>query len=133
MLDAEVAVLKTMEQLHRRGVSFALDDFGIGFSSLASLRRFPFDKIKIDRSFVSNVGSAIDATIVHAVVSIGRALGLKVVAEGVETVEQQRFVATAGVHAMQGYLFARPMKSTDVAAFVAEFDGRFRASTVAAR
>ena len=104
LLDAEAAVLKTMEQLHRRGVSFALDDFGTGFSSLASLRRFPFDKIKIDRSFVSNVGSAIDATIVHAVVSIGRALGLKVVAEGVETVEQQKFVATAGVHALQGYL-----------------------------
>ncbi len=133
LLDAETAVLRTMEQLHRRGVSFALDDFGIGFSSLGSLRRFPFDKIKIDRSFVSNVGSAIDATIVHAVVSIGRALGLKVVAEGVETVEQQKFVATAGVHALQGYLFARPMKNTDVAAFVAEFDRRFRASTVAAR
>ena len=71
-------------------MSFALDDFGVGFSSLASLRRFPFDKIKIDRSFVSNVSSATDATIVHAVVSIGRALGLKVVAEGVETVEQQK-------------------------------------------
>ncbi len=133
MLDAEAAVLKTMEQLHRRGVSFALDDFGIGFSSLASLRRFPFDKIKIDRSFVSNVSSATDATIVHAVVSIGRALGLKVVAEGVETVEQQRFVATAGVHALQGYLFARPMKSTEVAAFVAEFEGRSGLPAVAAR
>ena len=133
LLDAEAAVLKTMEQLHRRGVSFALDDFGIGFSSLASLRRFPFDKIKIDRSFVSNVSSATDATIVHAVVSIGRALGLKVVAEGVETVEQQRFVATAGVHALQGYLFARPMKSTEVAAFVAEFEGRSGLPAVAAR
>lgn len=124
LLDAETAVLRTMEQLHRRGVSFALDDFGIGFSSLASLRRFPFDKIKIDRSFVSNGGSAVDATIVHAVVSIGRALGLKVVAEGVETVEQRKFVATAGVHALQGYLFARPMKSEDVAAFIAEFEPR---------
>ena len=133
LLDAEAAVLRTMEQLHRRGVSFALDDFGIGFSSLASLRRFPFDKIKIDRSFVSNVGSAVDATIVHAVVSIGRALGLKVVAEGVETVEQQKFVATAGVHALQGYLFARPMKSTDVAAFVAEFEHRPGLTAVAGR
>ncbi len=133
LLDAEAAVLKTMEQLHQRGVSFALDDFGIGFSSLASLRRFPFDKIKIDRSFVSNVSSATDATIVHAVVSIGRALGLKVVAEGVETVEQQRFVATAGVHALQGYLFARPMKSTEVAAFVADFEGRSRLPAVAVR
>jgi EAL domain-containing protein (putative c-di-GMP-specific phosphodiesterase class I) len=114
-------------------VSFALDDFGTGYACLTSLRRFPFDKIKIDRSFVSNVGSTIDATIVHAVVSIGRALGLKVVAEGVETIEHQKFVATAGVHAMQGYLFARPLKSTDVARFVAEFHDRFRPPTVAAR
>jgi EAL domain-containing protein (putative c-di-GMP-specific phosphodiesterase class I)/signal transduction histidine kinase/HPt (histidine-containing phosphotransfer) domain-containing protein/ActR/RegA family two-component response regulator len=133
LLDAEAAVLTTMEQLHRRSVSFALDDFGTGYACLTSLRRFPFDKIKIDRSFVSNVGSTIDATIVHAVVSIGRALGLKVVAEGVETVEHQKFVATAGVHAMQGYLFARPMKGSDVAGFVAEFHDRVRPPTVAAR
>jgi two-component system sensor histidine kinase BarA len=133
LLDAEAAVLTTMEQLHQRKVSFALDDFGTGYACLTSLRRFPFDKIKIDRSFVSNVGSTIDATIVHAVVSIGRALGLKVVAEGVETAEHQKFVATAGVHAMQGYLFARPLKSTDVARFVAEFHDRFRPPTVAAR
>jgi EAL domain-containing protein (putative c-di-GMP-specific phosphodiesterase class I) len=133
LLNAEAAVLQTIEQLHHRGVSFALDDFGTGYSSLTSLRRFPIDKVKIDRSFVSNVGLTIDATIVHAVVSLGRALGLKVVAEGVETVEQQKFVTAAGVHAMQGYLFARPMKSTDVAAFVAEFDDHFRPSTLAVR
>ena len=65
--------------------------------------------------------------------SIGRALGLKVVAEGVETVEQQKFVATAGVHALQGYLFARPMKSTDVAAFVAEFEHHPGLTAVAGR
>jgi EAL domain-containing protein (putative c-di-GMP-specific phosphodiesterase class I)/signal transduction histidine kinase/CheY-like chemotaxis protein len=124
LLDAEAAVLRTIEQLRRRGVSFALDDFGTGYSSLTYLRRFPFDKIKIDQSFVSNIDLAIDATIVHAVVSIGRALGLTVVAEGVETVEQQSFLKAAGVHAMQGYLFARPMPKANVAAFVAEFSGR---------
>ena len=112
-------------------MSFALDDFGTGYSSLTSLRHFPIDKIKIDQSFVSNVGLAIDATIVHVIVSIGRALGLTVVAEGVETVEQQKFLRTAGVHAMQGYLFARPMRKTDVAAFVAEFDDRYRPSAFA--
>jgi two-component system sensor histidine kinase BarA len=131
LLDAGVSVLQTIKQLHHRGVSFALDDFGTGYSSLTSLRHFPIDKIKIDQSFVSNVGLAIDATIVHAIVSIGRALGLKVVAEGVETVEQQKFLRTAGVHAMQGYLFARPMRKTDVAAFVAEFDDRYRPSAFA--
>jgi EAL domain-containing protein (putative c-di-GMP-specific phosphodiesterase class I) len=133
MLEAEVAVLNTIDQLHRRGVSFALDDFGTGYSSLTSLRRFQIDKIKIDRSFVSNVGLTVDATIVHAIVSIGRALGLKVVAEGVETVEQQRFVASAGVYAMQGYLFARSMKSANVSAFVTEFEERVRAAALAAR
>jgi EAL domain-containing protein (putative c-di-GMP-specific phosphodiesterase class I)/CheY-like chemotaxis protein len=127
-LDAEAAVRRTIEQLHHRGVSFALDDFGTGYSSLTCLRRFPFDEIKIDRSFVSNVGLTIDATIVHAVVSIGRALGLKVVAEGVETTEQQTFLKAAGVYAMQGYLFARPMNSGDVAAFLASFDERFQIS-----
>jgi EAL domain-containing protein (putative c-di-GMP-specific phosphodiesterase class I) len=133
LLDAEAAVLSTMEQLHRRNVSFALDDFGTGYACLTSLRRFPFDKIKIDRSFVSNVGSTVDATIVHAVVSIGRALGLKVVAEGVETAEQHKFVATAGVHAIQGYLFARPMKHSDVAGFVAQFHDRLGPATAAVR
>ena len=122
LLDAEAAVLQTIEQLHHRGVTFALDDFGTGYSSLTSLQRFPIDKIKIDRCFVSNIGSMVDATIVHAVVSIGRALGLKVVAEGVETVEQQKFVKAAGVHAMQGNLFARPMKNADVATFLANFN-----------
>jgi EAL domain-containing protein (putative c-di-GMP-specific phosphodiesterase class I)/signal transduction histidine kinase/DNA-binding response OmpR family regulator len=131
LIEAEVAVQQTIEQLHRRGVLFALDDFGTGFSSLTSLRRFPIDKIKIDRSFVSNVTSTVDATIIHAVVCIGRALGLKVVAEGVETIEQQKFVAAAGVHAMQGYLFARPMRNTQITAFVTEFDARFWAAATA--
>ncbi len=123
-LDAENEVQRTMEQLQHRGASFALDDFGTGYSSLTCLRRFPFDEIKIDRSFVSNVGLAMDATIVHAVVSIGRALGLKVIAEGVETVEQHVFLKAAGAHVMQGHLFAPPINSRDLAAFVARFDRR---------
>jgi len=127
-LENESSVLQTIEQLKRRGVSLALDDFGTGYASLTCLHSFPFDRIKIDRSFVSNVGLMLDATIVHAVVSIGRALGLKVVAEGVETVEQHRFLMTAGVHAMQGHLFARPMRNMDVAAFLTEFEDRGRAS-----
>jgi EAL domain-containing protein (putative c-di-GMP-specific phosphodiesterase class I)/signal transduction histidine kinase/CheY-like chemotaxis protein/HPt (histidine-containing phosphotransfer) domain-containing protein len=130
-LDAELEVQRTMEQLQQRGVSFALDDFGTGFSSLTCLRRFPFDEIKVDRSFVSNVGLAMDATIVHAIVSIGRALGLKVVAEGVETVEQHAFLKAAGVHVMQGHLFAPPINSRDLGAFVTRFDRRFLNATSA--
>jgi diguanylate cyclase (GGDEF)-like protein len=103
--DAE----KAMQRLKARGVRFALDDFGTGYSSLLYLRRFPFDRIKIDRSFVRSIESAADAaSIVHAIVSLGRGLGMKVTAEGVETAEQQLFLRAAGVHSMQGFRFGRP-------------------------
>jgi EAL domain-containing protein (putative c-di-GMP-specific phosphodiesterase class I) len=109
LLEAEDAVVRVMKRLHGLGATFSLDDFGTGYSSLTYLRKFPFGKIKIDRSFVSDVGMMVDATIVHAVISIGRALGLKVVAEGVEEAEQQRFLSAAGVHFMQGYRFGKPL------------------------
>ncbi|PWB57611.1 MAG: mmoS [Bradyrhizobiaceae bacterium] len=114
LLEAEDAVMRVMERLGGLGANFALDDFGTGYSSLNYLRRFPFGKIKIDRAFISNIGMTVDATIVHAVVSIGRALGLKVVAEGVEEADQQRFLNAAGVHFMQGYRFARPLTADAV-------------------
>jgi diguanylate cyclase (GGDEF)-like protein len=103
--DAE----KAMHRLKAHGVRFALDDFGTGYSSLLYLRRFPFDRIKIDRSFVRSIETAADAaSIVHAIVSLGRGLGMKVTAEGVETAEQQLFLRAAGVHSMQGYRFGKP-------------------------
>ncbi len=98
-----------MFRLKALGVRLALDDFGTGYSSLLYLRRFPFDKLNIHRSFVHSIERAADAAaIVHAVVSLGRGLGMKVTAEGVETAEQQLFLRAAGVHMMQGYLFWLP-------------------------
>jgi diguanylate cyclase (GGDEF)-like protein len=102
---AEVA----MHRLKALGPRLALDDFGTGYSSLAYLRRFPFDKLKIDKSFVRSIERSPDAAaIVHAIVGLGRGLGMKVTAEGVETAEQQLFLRAAGVHCMQGYRFGRP-------------------------
>src|SRR5918912_1412617 len=104
-----------MFRLKALGVKLALDDFGTGYSSLLYLRRFPFDKLKIDRSFVLGIEKASDAAaIVHAVVSLGRGLGMKVTAEGVETAEQHLFLRAAGVHCMQGYRFGRPMERAEL-------------------
>ncbi len=98
-----------MQRLKNIGLRLALDDFGTGYSSLAYLRRFPFDKLKIDKSFVRSIERSADAAaIVHAIVGLGRGLGMKVTAEGVETAEQQLFLRAAGVHSMQGYRFGRP-------------------------
>ena len=113
----------SMLRLKAIGVRFALDDFGTGYSSLLYLRRFPFDKLKIDSSFVRAIEKAPDAAaIVHAVVSLGRGLGMKVTAEGVENAEQHLFLRAAGVHSMQGYRFGRPGPAVDISARLASPD-----------
>jgi diguanylate cyclase (GGDEF)-like protein len=106
-----------MTRLKALGVRLALDDFGTGYSRLRYLRRFPFDKLKIDRSFVRSIEKAADAAaIVHAIVSLGRGLGMKVTAEGVETADQQLFLRAAGVHSMQGFRFGRPVGISEISA-----------------
>jgi diguanylate cyclase (GGDEF)-like protein len=117
---------QAMAKLKALGVRLALDDFGTGYSSLLYLRRFPFDKLKIDRSFVHSIerADAAAAAIVHAVVGLGRGLGMKVTAEGVETADQQLFLRAAGIHSMQGYRFGRPAAADQIAhrlAFPASF------------
>jgi diguanylate cyclase len=110
----------SMLRLKAIGVRFALDDFGTGYSSLLYLRRFPFDKLKIDSSFVRSIETAPDAAaIVHAVVSLGRGLGMKVTAEGVENAEQHLFLRAAGVHSMQGYRFGKPGPASGISARLA--------------
>jgi diguanylate cyclase (GGDEF)-like protein len=113
-IDTAEAAMLRLKQL---GVKVVLDDFGTGYSSLLYLRRFPFDKLKIDRSFVLSIEKAADAAaIVHAVVGLGRGLGMKVTAEGVETADQQLFLRAAGVHSMQGYRFGKAVTAAEITA-----------------
>ena len=103
-------VIAKMTQLRLHGLRFSLDDFGTGYSSLAYLKRLPLDCLKIDRSFVRDI--LVDSTsgaIAQTVISLGRAMAMSVIAEGVETEEQRSFLAALGCHAFQGYLFSRPV------------------------
>jgi EAL domain-containing protein (putative c-di-GMP-specific phosphodiesterase class I)/signal transduction histidine kinase len=119
ILHHETPVRESMNRLHAAGIGVALDDFGAGYSSLSHLRRYPFDKLKIDREFITDCSRDMEsATVVHAVVSIGRALGMKVIAEGVETQTQCNFLRIAGVYAMQGYLFGKPVPIDDLAPLI---------------
>lgn len=114
MLASDVDdVVAKMRDLKSHGVSLSLDDFGTGYSSLAYLKRLPLDQIKIDQSFVRNVLSdASDAAIARTILALGRSLGLQVMAEGVETIEQRNFLASIGCRAYQGYYFGRPVPAT---------------------
>ena len=123
------AVCETVRALHDTGVQIALDDFGTGYASLANLKQFPIDRLKIDRSFVQNRQ---DAPIVRAVLSLGSSLGMKVVAEGVETDEQLDMLAALGCDQAQGFYFARPMPAQDVAGFLTSFSLNTPSSTAAA-
>ena len=107
--DIQHAIAK-MTELKRIGVRFAMDDFGTGYSSLAYLTRLPFDHLKIDRSFVQNIGvKPTDAVIIQTIIAMANELGMIVVAEGVETEAQHAFLQQHGCPVFQGYLFGRPM------------------------
>ncbi|KAB1076179.1 putative bifunctional diguanylate cyclase/phosphodiesterase [Methylobacterium planeticum] len=108
-------VAEVLERLHAAGIRVALDDFGTGYASLTHLKRFPVDEIKVDRSFVNDLTRDVnDAAIVTAVLQLGRSLGLDVTAEGVETVEQARFLQAGGCTFAQGYLYAKPIASSRI-------------------
>jgi len=121
--------LRTLHELRGFGVKISMDDFGTGYSSLSYLRSFPFDKIKIDRSFIKDISAKGDcAAIVKAVVSLGHGLGIATTAEGVETAEQLDHVRSEGCTEVQGYLFSAPRRAEDVRAYFA----RNKARTAAA-
>lgn len=129
--DADAAEAALMD-LRAYGIGLALDDFGIGYSSLIYLRRFAFDKIKIDRSFLEYMETTGESAIlVHSIVHLGRALGLRVCAEGVETPEQHRFLQAIGCHELQGFLFSKAVPPEEIERLRA-LDMPFAASLAAA-
>ena len=119
LLDETEANLETLHLLRRIGIRISMDDFGTGYSSLTYLRRFPFDKIKIDRSFVQDAGKATEAgAIIRALVALGRSLGITTLVEGVETEEQLAAVRAEGCQEMQGFLFSRPRPAGEITAML---------------
>ncbi len=119
MRDAD-ASLHILQQLDAMGVRISIDDFGTGYSSLLYLKRLPASELKIDRGFVRDLAhDTEDAAIVSAIVALGQTLNLRIVAEGVETAEQQAFLTRLGCDSLQGYLLGRPMTAESLSAVVA--------------
>jgi diguanylate cyclase (GGDEF)-like protein/PAS domain S-box-containing protein len=119
LIDDLPRALSILRRLKALGVRIAMDDFGTGYSSLSNLQAFPFDKIKIDRSFISDLErNAQSATIVRAVIALGRGLNLPVVAEGVETRAQLEFLASEACSEVQGFLLGRPLPIANYAGLV---------------
>ncbi len=115
MLNVDRAI-RVLDAIQSRGVRLAIDDFGTGYSSMSMLKRFPIDTIKIDRSFVRELpDNSEDRAIARAIIDIGKALALTIVAEGVETIEQDRFLREHGCDEIQGYLFSKPVPHGDIA------------------
>ncbi|WP_299773563.1 GGDEF and EAL domain-containing protein [uncultured Pseudoteredinibacter sp.] len=115
--DPEFAV-RQLEQLKKLGVSIAIDDFGTGYSSLSYLKQLPIDKLKIDKTFISDIGSQDDNTITEVIIGMADRMGLCVVAEGVETDEQEHFLLESGCSNMQGYFYCKPLSVNGLAEFI---------------
>lgn len=119
LLEDTDQTLAVLHALRDRGVRISMDDFGTGYSSLSYLRRFPFDRIKIDRSFVSDVAEGGDAlALIGAINGLGRSLGMATTAEGVETADQMQAIKDAGCTEAQGYLFSRPGSAEEISALI---------------
>jgi diguanylate cyclase (GGDEF)-like protein len=129
LLQDDRAVLDTLHQIRDLGVRISMDDFGTGYSSLSYLRSFPFDKIKIDRSFVRELGKENDCVaIIRAVTRLGSSLGMITTAEGVETEQQLEILRAEGCVQVQGYLFSRPRPKAEIPKLLRELRPRIRAA-----
>ena len=113
--------IATLEKINQMGIQLSIDDFGTGYSNLSHLKHFPVQKLKIDQSFVRDIHLDKNSeAIVQAVISLGRAMGLRVIAEGVETEQQLAFLCAHGCDEVQGYYFSKPVSSTEFERLLAE-------------
>jgi EAL domain-containing protein (putative c-di-GMP-specific phosphodiesterase class I) len=120
LIDNPETAKSRLDDLRALGLKLALDDFGAGYSSLTYLQRLPFDKLKVDRGFVAALDHSANAgVIIQAIISLGRALNLSILVEGIETEEQRALVRLAGCDEMQGYLFAKPAPREEIDRIVA--------------
>lgn len=127
LLDDNETTIDTLHQLRALGVRISLDDFGVGYSSLSYLRKFPFDRIKIDRSFVGTLGESPESVaIVRTIASLGSVLGVETTAEGVETSDQLEFVRASGCTAVQGFYFGRPAPAAEIDRVIESLSARRR-------
>jgi diguanylate cyclase (GGDEF)-like protein len=130
LLSPVAAVFDTLHRLRASGVHIAMDDFGTGYSSLSQLRSFPFNKIKIDRSFVADLAADGEAAaMISAIAALGAGLGMTTIAEGVETPHQADLVGTHGCTDIQGYLLSQPMPAAEIDAFLIRFASASHDST----
>jgi EAL domain-containing protein (putative c-di-GMP-specific phosphodiesterase class I) len=114
MLHQLEQVTATLEALHGMGVALALDDFGTGYASLSHLKSFPLDRLKVDRSFIANLGAARDAAIVRSLIELGHRLGLRVVAEGVESEAQLAALRGLGCDTVQGHAIGPHLTADEI-------------------
>jgi diguanylate cyclase (GGDEF)-like protein/PAS domain S-box-containing protein len=120
VMHAGERMVEMLHALKKLGVHIAVDDFGTGYSSLSYLKRFPVDRLKVDRSFVQHIADADDAVIVRAIIALGHNLGLKVLAEGVETEEQLEFLRANGCDELQGFYFSKPVSAWQMTKLLAK-------------
>jgi EAL domain-containing protein (putative c-di-GMP-specific phosphodiesterase class I) len=114
---------RTFTRLRDMGFSIAIDDFGTGYASMSYLRRLPFNKLKIDREFVTNVDTAADSqAICGAMIALSKGLGLEVLAEGAERPEEVRYLSERGCNLFQGYYFAKPVAAAEMGETLADID-----------
>ena len=121
LLSGSAQVDKTLEQINDLGAKISMDDFGTGYSSLSYLRQYPFDVLKIDRSFINDISETTSENkLIDAAIAMAHGLGLEVVAEGIETAHQSEYLRDRGCDYAQGYLFSKPIRTDEMEALMSE-------------